>query len=89
MTRQEAFALIEQERANQEKLWPRDDANQLSLQYNWWAPHLLVLLEKADRIRSLWYESKSEELQAEFVKIAAIGVRALEEVGDIKVAKVE
>jgi len=46
MKRSEVFNLIEIERANQEKLWPRDDGDPLSTQYNWWAPHLLVLEEK-------------------------------------------
>lgn len=84
MTRKEVYVLIETERTNQEKLWPRDDNNSLSQQYNWWAPHFLVLEEKVSRIRGMWYESKRELLANEFVKVAAIATRALEEVGDLK-----
>lgn len=80
MTRKQAFARIDEARAEQERLWPRNDAQTLSRQYDYWGAHLLVLDEKVARIRSLWYESKKELLAQEFAKVGAIAVRALEEV---------
>lgn len=77
-TRERIYNWIEGERVAQDKKWPRD--NPKREQYKFYTPHIVVLEEKLARLRGLWYESKSEQLAAEFVKIAAIAVRALEEV---------
>lgn len=71
--------LIAAERSQQDANWRRKD-NPTKGQYAYWGAHLLVLEEKVKRIREIWYESRSEELKAEFVKVAAIAQRALEEV---------
>lgn len=78
MTPGQIYTLIAKERKRQDENWRA--SNPLNGQYAFWGPHFLVLEEKVSRIRSMWYESRSEELQAEFVKIAAIAIRALEEV---------
>jgi len=58
-------------------------------QYNFWAPHLILLEEKLSRIRMRWYNSHDEEeMYAEVVKIAAIAIRALMEVGSTKTTDV-
>ena len=81
MKRAEIFAVIESERVTQDAKWPRDTTvNPNRAQYKYYAPHLLVLEEKMARLRALWYDSDRELLRAELVKIAAIAVRALEEV---------
>lgn len=79
MLRDTAIQAINNERNQQESLWPRV-AGTKSDQYRYAAPHILLLEEKIARLRGLWYGSKTEELQQEFVKIGAIAVRALEEI---------
>ena len=50
-------------------------------QYRFWGAHLLVLVEKARRMLSIWYDTKDEQaMRAEFIKTAAISIRALLEV---------
>lgn len=78
MTRADAYTLVDAERLAQDRLWPRDGRPHVA-QYGWCGPHLLLLEEKVARLRSMWYGSKSEQLQQEFAKVAAIAVRALEE----------
>ena len=81
MTQDEALHLIQEKRVEQERLWPRSAEHPRRRQYQYWAPHLLVLEEKVARIRGMWYNSSDEDaLAAEFAKIGAIAVRALEEV---------
>lgn len=80
MKREDIYKLIESERENQNKLWPRGEENPNQKQYKFYAPHILVLEEKLARLRAMWYGSEKEALQAEFVKMATIAVRALEEV---------
>lgn len=74
MDRSVAYELIGAERRRQDEKW--SDRSQ----YKRAAPHILILETKISRLRAMWYESKSEDLQAEFVKIAAIAIRALEEI---------
>lgn len=80
MDRVKIYNLIEEERARQDEKWPRGPDEPHREQYHFSAPHLLLLEEKTARMRSMWYDAKKEELQAEWVKIAAIAVRAIEEV---------
>jgi hypothetical protein len=74
MTRQEIFKLIEDERAAQDKAWP-DRA-----QYKWSAPHILVLQGQMKKLEDEWYTSSRDAILDRFKKIAAVAVRALEEV---------
>jgi hypothetical protein len=81
MFRDDILALIDVERVAQDAMWPRDlQENPQRAQYQFYAPHILLLEEKLARLRSLWYSSDKEKLQYEFIKIAAIAIRALEEV---------
>jgi len=80
VNRADIYQLIEAERAAQDIQWPRGPNEPHREQYHFNAPHLLLLGEKISRMRSMWYEAKKEELRAEFMKIAAIAVRAIEEV---------
>lgn len=50
-------------------------------QYKFWGSHLLVLQEKVRRMGALWYDIPTEApMRQEFIKIAAIALRALMEV---------
>lgn len=81
MRRSEIVDLIETKRATQDAKWPRDlTTNPQRAQYKFYAPHILLLEEKIARLRALWYNADKEALQGEFVKIATIAIRALEEV---------
>lgn len=81
MTKEEVLQLVEDARTQQRGLWPHDTGDPHEQQYIFWGPHFLVLEEKVTRIRALWYESVGEEvLRKEFAKIAAIALRAMEEV---------
>ena len=81
MDRKAIIAAIENERASQDQKWPRDAAvNPNRAQYRFYAPHIVVLEEKLARLRKIWYESDRELLNAEFIKMAALAIRALEEV---------
>lgn len=80
MKREEVYTLIEAERRRQDEKWRNEHTHPRQGQYKYFAPHILVIEEKLSRIRGLWYESASEQLRDELVKIAALAVRALEEV---------
>ena len=75
------IAFINDERDKQDATWSRDvSVNPQRAQYKFYAPHLLVLEEKVAKLRQNWYKSDREALHDDFVKVAAIAVRALEEV---------
>lgn len=74
MTRAEIFELINQERSEQDKNW--SDRSQ----YKRSAPHVLVLQGQMKKLEDEWYNAKRDALQDRFKKIAAIAVRALEEI---------
>lgn len=74
MTRAEIYYLIDEERNKQDEKW--SDRSQYSRS----APHLLLLQQKTAKMGGLWYEAKRDALIAEFVKVAAIAIRALEEI---------
>jgi hypothetical protein len=83
MQRNEIFDLINEHRDAQDRLWPRDlKANPQRAQYQFYAPHLLVLEEKVKKLRENWYKSDKEQLHKDFVSVATIAVRALEEVAN-------
>jgi hypothetical protein len=74
VTRAEIFELINQERSEQDKNW--SDRSQ----YKRSAPHVLVLQGQMKKLEDEWYNAKRDALQDRFKKIAAIAVRALEEI---------
>ncbi len=74
MTRQEVFELINQERSEQDKNWSDRSQYQRS------AAHVLVLSGQLKKLEDEWYNSKLDALLDRFKKIAAIAVRALEEI---------
>lgn len=79
MTRSEAITEIENERRVQDAAWR--DGRPVEGQYRYSAPHVLLLEEQVSKLRSNWYGVKDEStLRERLVKIAAIAVRALEEI---------
>jgi hypothetical protein len=79
MDRAEAYKLIDAERTAQDEVWRTGRANEE--QYKFSAPHVLLLVENMRKLPTIWYGTKDEgSLQERFVKIAAIAVRALEEI---------
>ena len=80
MNRTEVFIAVEKERASQDGLWPRTERR--TQMYSFTAPHLLLLEEKISAMRTAWY--KGESVPSDFVKVAALAIRALEEVTDEK-----
>jgi len=74
MKRQEVYALIDAERKAQDSVW--NDRTQ----YKRSAPHVLVLQGQMKKLEQEWYESKKDALLDRFKKIAAIAIRALEEI---------
>jgi hypothetical protein len=79
MNRQEIYDAIDAERISQDNIWrtgsPVED------QYQYSAPHVLLLEENANKLRAIWYGLRNEgSLQDRFIKVAAIAVRALEEI---------
>jgi len=81
VNRQEIFEQISEERDSQDNQWPRTERRKTM--YSFSAPHLLLLEEKLKSMRTAWYKGEVEP--KEFVKIAAIAVRALEEGSDFVV----
>lgn len=80
MKKSEVFAAIQEEREKQDAAWPRTERR--VQMYSFTAPHLLLLEEKVSAMRTAWY--KGESVPSDFVKVAALAVRALEEVTDEK-----
>lgn len=79
MTRLEVFEAINAERIAQDKEWRTGRPNEE--QYKFAAPHVLLLERNARKLSDIWYDSKDEDsVMDRFVKIAAIAVRALEEI---------
>ena len=79
MTREEIFAAVNAERIAQDEQWRTGRQNEAQYQFS--APHVLLLEENADKLRKIWYGAKDEgSLADRFIKIAAIAVRALEEI---------
>ena len=78
MKRHEIYKLIEAERTEQDATWRRGRPNEG--QYKYSAPHVLLLLKLTEKLENEWYTSSYEDFQDRFVKIAAVAIRALEEV---------
>lgn len=74
MKRGDVYKLIDEERARQDSTW--SDRSQ----YRRSAPHILVLRGQMKKLEDEWYNAKRDALLERFLKIAAIAVRALEEI---------
>ncbi|KKK75440.1 hypothetical protein LCGC14_2873690 [marine sediment metagenome] len=74
MTRADVFTKINDQRDFQDAIWSNRE------QYRRSAAHVLVLQGQMRKLEQEWYDSKRDALQERFVKIAAIAVRALEEI---------
>lgn len=74
MKREEIYAAIDRERASQDANWADRS------QYARSAPHILVLDGQLAKLKAEWYASNRDALLERFVKMAAIAVRALEEI---------
>jgi len=74
MRRDEVFSKINEQRAFQDAKWSNRE------QYRRSAPHVMVLQGQMRKLEQEWYDSKRDALLERFVKIAAIAVRALEEI---------
>jgi hypothetical protein len=60
MDRQQVYEVINREREYQDSLWPRDDHEGVG-QYKWVAPHMLLLEEYTEALRTKWKNSVGEE----------------------------
>lgn len=78
MTRKDIYTAIDAERESQDKLWRTGRPNEA--QYQFAAPHILLLEVQAAKLRDIWYVSTKEDLRDRLIKTAAIAVRALEEI---------
>jgi hypothetical protein len=79
MTRDEALAAIFEERHLQDLSWRNRGV--MDGQYDYAAPHILLLEECTDKLRKAWYGVSDEgNLRDRLVKIAAVSLRALEEI---------
>lgn len=74
MDRQDVFKKIAEERSRQDAVWADRS------QYSRSAPHILILQGQMKKLEDEWYTSKRDALLERFTKIAAIAVRALEEI---------
>jgi hypothetical protein len=74
MKRTDVYYAIDTERTSQDLKWSNRS------QYKKSAPHILVLQGQMKKLEEEWYNSKKDALLERFVKIAAIAVRALEEI---------
>lgn len=80
MNREEVFEAINNERIAQDSVWRRGD--DMKTQYRFAAPHIILLEEQVSKLRSKWYGERDESsLRERIIKVAAIAIRALEEIG--------
>ena len=78
MKRVDIFSAISDEIESAIYKWPRDERRQVM--YSFPPAHLLLLEEKILQTRTVWYTSDRPAVMRELVKIAALAVRALEEI---------
>jgi hypothetical protein len=78
MKREEIFAEINRIREEQDKLWPRDERRKQM--YSFIPPHIILLDKNVSKIKDEWYASKSEDCYKRILTIAALAIRALEEI---------
>ena len=77
MKRADIFSAIVAERDAQDKVWAD------RTQYSRSAPHIIILQGQMRKLEDEWYSSKRDALLDRFKKIAAIAVRALEEIDPV------
>jgi len=82
MKRDEVYSLIDNERLSQDSTWRQGRPNEGQYQYS--APHVLLIIKLAEKLGTEWYNATTEDLESRFVKIAAVAVRALEEINKSK-----
>lgn len=78
MKREDVYTAIDKERIAQDETWRK--GRPIEAQYKFAAPHVLLLEECVAKLRSFWYISDKENLRDRLIKIAAVAVRALEEI---------
>lgn len=78
MERPNIYAAIDLERIDQDKVWRKGRPNEA--QYKFAAPHILLLEHKIAKLRNEWYMSEHEDHTKTLIQIAALAVRALEEI---------
>ena len=80
MKREDAFEVIRVEREYQDTVWPRDERRKRMYAFS--APHILLLEGYIQKLRDGWVSSgmNETERQRTIAKIAAMAVRALEEI---------
>lgn len=78
MTREEIFNKINTTRDEQDRLWPRDERRKAM--YSFHAPHIILLDKNVEKLKDMWYNSKTEDCTSRILTIATLAVRALEEI---------
>jgi hypothetical protein len=78
MERCDVFQEINRIREEQNAKWPRDERR--IAMYSYMPPHILLLEKQIEKLRDEWYASKTEDCINRFQVIAALAVRALEEI---------
>ena len=78
MKRNHIYELIEKERIYQDATWRVGRQNEG--QYKYAAPHVILLCKLSAKLEDEWYAAKDEDFTSRFVKIAAVAIRALEEI---------
>jgi hypothetical protein len=82
MDRATIYNRIEETRKEQDIIWPRDERRKVM--YSFIPPHLTMLEVQVQKLRDEWYASKSEDCIKRLEHIAAVAVRALEEITPFK-----
>jgi hypothetical protein len=78
MNQKEAMEQVRMERQFQDKLYPRDERRRQM--YSFIPPHIVLLERQIQTLGTNWYAGNTDECIKNLVEIAAIAVRALEEV---------
>lgn len=79
-TQRAALLEVLGERLAQDAVW-RGRSKPVEHQYAYAAPHVLLLEEQVGKLRENWYGTADEtSLRGRFIKMAAIALRALEEI---------
>jgi hypothetical protein len=80
MQRDEIFEAINTERDTQDVYWSHNEARRRSM-YSTVPPHILLLEAQISKLRDDWYATPGGRgCFSRFIKVAAIAVRALEEI---------
>jgi hypothetical protein len=82
MERSAIYERINAIRDEQDQKWPRDERRKVM--YSFAPPHIVLLEKQLEKLRDDWYASKSELVEGRFAVIAALAVRAMEEITPFK-----